>query len=154
MQLIYANNPIWANRSQTMINLIVRFDHIDKDIPFTADLKDVEAHGRDIFSRAVAGEFGEVAPFNPTAPTTEEVSTALRNLRNYKLETEVDPIVSNPLRWASLSPEQQQAYADYRLALLNMPDDPAFPWYNTVVQENDFGFEINELLAPWPTLNA
>lgn len=154
MQLIYANNPVWANRSQTKINLTVRFDHIDKDIPFTADINDVEAHGRDIFARAQSGEFGEVAPFLPTAPTLEEVSAAIRELRNYKLQTEVDPVVSNPLRWADLSPEQQQAYANYRQALLNMPEDPQFPWAEIVVVENDFGFAIDELRAPWPTLNA
>ena len=154
MELIYAKNPIWANRSQTMINLTVRFGHIDRELPFAADANDVEAHGREMFAMAQAGQFGEIAPFNPTAPSTDEVSISIRNLRNHKLETEVDPVVSNPLRWATLSPEQQQAYADYRLALLNMPNDPAFPWYGIVVVENDFGFEINESLAPWPTLSV
>lgn len=31
-------------------------------IPFTASATDVEAHGRDLFKRAAAGEFGPVAP--------------------------------------------------------------------------------------------
>jgi hypothetical protein len=150
MKLTYAKDPVWANRSQTLINLTVRFEEIDEDLPFTANPNDVEAHGRDIYARTVAGEFGEVAPFEPVAPTTDEVADAVRKARNYKLETEVDPVVSNPLRWADLTPEQQQAYSDYRRSLLNMTDNPAFPWYATVVSETDFGFDIDVAKAPWP----
>lgn len=39
-------------------------------IPFTASPGDVEAHGRDLFARATAGEFGPVAEF--VAPTVAE----------------------------------------------------------------------------------
>lgn len=31
-------------------------------LPFTASPHDVEQHGRDLYARAVAGEFGEVKP--------------------------------------------------------------------------------------------
>jgi hypothetical protein len=48
-------------------------------------------------------------------------------IRNYLLTTEVDPIVSNPLRWAALTAEQQQAWADYRQALLDVPTQDGFP---------------------------
>lgn len=153
MKLVYAKDPVWANRSQTLINLTVRFENIDEDLPFTANPNDVEAHGRDIYARASAGEFGEVAPFEPIAPTVEQVAQAIRQARNYKLETEVDPIVTNPLRWAELSPEQQQTYLDYRRALLDMTDDENFPWYNQVVSETNDGFEINAKNVPWPQLN-
>lgn len=152
MKLIYAKDPVWANRSQTLINLTVRFEEIDEDLPFTANPNDTEDHGRDIYARAIAGEFGEVALFEPIAPTVEQVAQAIRKARNYKLETEVDPIVTNPLRWAELSPEQQQAYSDYRRALLDMTDDANFPWYNQTVVVVNEGFEINKKNAPWPTL--
>lgn len=36
-------------------------------IPFTASPHDVEAHGRDLFERAEAGEFGPVLPFEDPA---------------------------------------------------------------------------------------
>jgi hypothetical protein len=150
MKLISATNPSWANRSQTLINLTVRFEGIDEDLPFTADPNDVEAYGRDIYARAAAGEFGAVASFEATPTTTEQVSNAVRQERNRKLETEVDPIVSNPLRWEDLTPEQQQAVANYRRALLDMTDDAAFPWYDLVVSETDFGFDVDVFKAPWP----
>jgi hypothetical protein len=151
MKLTYAKDPVWANRNQTLINLTVRFEEIDEDLPFTANPNDTEAHGRDIYARAFAGEFGEVAPFTATPPTVEQVSEAVRSERNRKLETEVDPIVTNPLRWAELSPEQQQAYSDYRRALLDMTNNPAFPWHSQVVLETDWGFQVDVSKTPWPT---
>lgn len=152
MQLEYAKNPVWANRGQTKINLLVKFTNFNEELPFTASFSDPEAHGRDIFARAQAGEFGEITPFNPTPPTIETVSQIIREARNYKLETEVDPIVSNPLRWADLSPEQQQAYSTYRNALLNITDNPSFPWYSVVVIETDHGFDVDETKIPFPSL--
>jgi len=82
MNLQYANAPKWANRSSTKIDLTVRFSEISEDLPFTADPNDTEAHGRDIYARAVAGEFGEVAPFDPVPPTTEQVSRSIKSQRN------------------------------------------------------------------------
>jgi hypothetical protein len=151
MKLIYAKNPVWANRSKTLINLTVRFEEINEDLPFTANPNDSETHGREIYSRASVGEFGAVAPFNPIPPTIEEVSQAVRQERNYRLETEVDPVVSNPLRWNDLPQEKKQSYVDYRLALLNMTNSSDFPWYNQVVVETDMEYETDLFKAPWPT---
>ena len=44
---------------------------------------------------------------------------AVREHRNYLLKTEVDPIVTNPLRWADMSEEEKQQYTDYRRYLLD-----------------------------------
>ena len=47
--------------------------------------------------------------------------------RDRKLATEVDPIAGNALRWAGLSDEQRQAWAGYRQALLDVPQQSGFP---------------------------
>ena len=47
--------------------------------------------------------------------------------RDYLLLGNVDPIAANALRWASLSAEQQQAWAAYRQALLDVPAQAGFP---------------------------
>lgn len=39
--------------------------------------------------------------------------------RNRLLETEIDPVVSNPLRWADMSDEEKADYTDYRHYLLD-----------------------------------
>lgn len=55
-----------------------------------------------------------------------DLTTEGRAERDRRLQ-ELDSIVGNPLRWASLSTEQQQALADYRLALLEVPQQEGFP---------------------------
>jgi|TARA_R110001606_G_scaffold59390_1_gene141187 hypothetical protein len=57
------------------------------------------------------------------APTAE----AIRQKRNSKLQSEVDPVAGNTLRWAALTSEQQTAWATYRTALLDVPQQAGFP---------------------------
>lgn len=52
----------WANMDHTAINAWVAFEGFAQPLPFTASATDVEAHGRDIYARAVAGEFGPIEP--------------------------------------------------------------------------------------------
>lgn len=51
----------------------------------------------------------------------------VRNERLRRLETEVDAIAINAIRWASLTDAQRQAWADYRQALLDVPQQEGFP---------------------------
>jgi len=59
--------------------------------------------------------------------STEQKASDARMYRDQLLQTEVDPVVTNPLRWAELSSTEQQAWADYRTALLNVPQQVSFP---------------------------
>lgn len=75
--------------------------------------------------------------FNGTewiAPTQaeldEDLSGNLRGQRDYKLITEVDPLVTNPLRWGELTDAKQAEWAQYRTDLLNLSEQSGFP--NTV----------------------
>lgn len=54
-------------------------------------------------------------PEKPIELCQEEV----REYRNRLLETEVDPVVTNPLRWEELSEAEKQVYKDYRRYLLD-----------------------------------
>jgi len=53
-----------------------------------------------------------------------------RYQRNQLLQNEVDPIVTNPLRWADLTTDKQNEWAQYRTDLLNVPQQAGFP--NTI----------------------
>lgn len=53
-----------------------------------------------------------------------------RYQRDKRLENEVDPIVTNPLRWADLTTEKQNEWSQYRTDLLNVPQQAGFP--NTI----------------------
>jgi len=50
-----------------------------------------------------------------------------RDTRDVKLRNEVDPIVTNPLRWADLTTEKQNEWTQYRTDLLNVPQQAGFP---------------------------
>ena len=65
------------------------------------------------------------------APTQEELdeaaATDIRSRRDMALMVEVDPIVSNSLRWADMTTEQQNAWAEFRTDLLNITEQEGFP---------------------------
>ena len=64
------------------------------------------------------------------APTQAELDAAeaasVRSQRDALL-LEVDAMVSNPLRWADMTSEQQAAWTQYRTDLLNVPQQSGFP---------------------------
>ena len=68
------------------------------------------------------------------APTQAELDAELaeerRAERDKKLIQEVDPLVTNPLRWAELTDAKQAEWTQYRTDLLNLTDQAGFP--NTV----------------------
>jgi hypothetical protein len=57
-------------------------------------------------------------------PATED---DVRYLRDHLLVREVDPIVTNPLRWAELSPDKQAEWTQYRRDLLDITEQSGFP---------------------------
>ena len=65
------------------------------------------------------------------APTQDELdaelAASLRGQRDDKLVNEVDPIVTNPLRWAELTDAKQSEWTQYRTDLLNLPAQSGFP---------------------------
>lgn len=65
---------------------------------------------------------------------TKRAEKNVRRKRDELLTTLVDPIVSNPLRWNSLSQEKQQEVTTYRQALLDITQQPGFP-HNVVWPE-------------------
>jgi hypothetical protein len=50
-----------------------------------------------------------------------------RFFRNELLVREVDPIVTNPLRWGAMTAGEQRMWTDYRQSLLDIPQQPGFP---------------------------
>jgi hypothetical protein len=63
--LEYAKNPVWNSEDEQQILLILKWAEFNQEQPFNATSFDSMAHGVDLFNRAKAGEFGEIAPYNP-----------------------------------------------------------------------------------------
>tara|TARA_R110000824_G_C14904525_1_gene645818 strand:+ start:231 stop:590 length:360 start_codon:yes stop_codon:yes gene_type:complete len=73
------------------------------------------------------------------APTQAELDAAtasqVRSERDNILVTVVDPLVSNPLRWADLTSDKQTEWSQYRTDLLAVPQQAGFPNNITWPQE-------------------
>lgn len=59
-------------------------------------------------------------------PDEPEMAVLMREERDRRLLLTVDTM--NPMRWDDLSAEQKQAWKDYRVALLDVPEQPGFPY--------------------------
>lgn len=99
-------------------------------IPYTMDASVTEPSIDHAALRSLIG-----SNFTPyTAPTQAEIDAetaqSVRNERDRRLSLEVDPIVTNPLRWADLTTEKQNEWSQYRTDLLNVPQQAGFP--NTI----------------------
>ena len=97
-------------------------------IPYTLDPADTDMTVNNDDLLAAMEAAGDVAAYIP--PTQSELDAALSDqLREERdgLLAEVDAIAGNALRWATLSAEQQDAWAVYRQALLDVPQQAGFP---------------------------
>ena len=108
----------------------VEINHPDMGwVPFTCDPNDAASlvDTQQLFDLIESN--GDVAAYVP--PTQEELderaAAQVRAERNTILVNDVDPIVTNPLRWDELTEAEQQAWRDYRIALLNVPQQEGFP---------------------------
>ena len=126
MQLEYAKNPVWANAEHTMIDLTIKWDGINEELPFTASPTDVEEHGRAIFAAAQSGEYGEVAEYlPPPAPTPEQLAEQARAHRN-QLLAESD-WTQLPDARAAMGAAKAAEWDAYRQALRDVPEQAGFP---------------------------
>ena len=105
----------------------VEINHPDYGwIPYTVDPSD---NDKTIDNAAVMALIGE--DFAVYVPPTQdeldaELAAIIRADRDERL-TEVDAIAGNALRWAELDADTQAAWAAYRQALLDVPQQAGFP---------------------------
>lgn len=59
--------------------------------------------------------------------TDAQKADSVRAMRDELLVREVDPLVTNPLRWGAMTSSEQQMWVNYRQALLDVPQQPGFP---------------------------
>jgi hypothetical protein len=85
--LVSASNPVYGDAAKTTVRLKATFAELPNNpgIDFLAVPTDVEAHGKGILARALAGEFGAIGPYvapvapaaAPATPTTAQTIAAL-----------------------------------------------------------------------------
>ncbi len=99
-------------------------------IPYTLDPADTDMTIDNNVLLAAMASADDVAAYVPPtqAELDEAAKQAVRDERDIKLVTEVDPIAGNALRWAALDADTQAAWAAYRQALLDVPAQDTFPY--------------------------
>lgn len=119
-------NAVSLNEDNTRMDVEINHPELGWSV-YTLDASDTDntINKADLF--ALIGT--DFAPY--VAPTQEEqdadMASDARMVRDEFLADVVDPVVSNPLRWADMTTEKQNEWAAYRTALLNVPDQPGFP---------------------------
>ena len=117
-----------ASLQSDNLRMDVEINHPEHSwIPYTVDPADTDTT---IDNTAVMALIG--TDFTAyVAPTQAELDAAtaaqVRGERDNILVTVVDPLVSNPLRWADLTADQQTAWSQYRTDLLAVPQQAGFP---------------------------
>jgi hypothetical protein len=125
-EITQVRNAASLNEENTMFD--VEINHPDYGwVPYFLDPDDTDD---DVSNEALLSLIGsDYAAY--IAPTQEELdavaASEVRREREFKLVNHVDPIVSNPLRWNDMTPEQQGAWSQYRTDLLNITDQSGFP---------------------------
>lgn len=123
MQLEYAKNPVWANAEHTMIDLTIKWDAIDEELPFSASPNDPEVHGRAIFAAAVEGKYGPIAEYTP--PPLEQLAELARAKRDHLLaESDWTQL---PDARAAMGVEKAAEWNVYRQSLRDVPSQSGFP---------------------------
>jgi len=117
-----------ASLQSDNLRMDIEINHPDYGwIPYTLDPADTDTT---IDNTAVMALIGSnfTAYVAPTQAELDEATAAqVRGERDNILVTVVDPLVSNPLRWADLTTAKQTEWSQYRTDLLGVAQQAGFP---------------------------
>lgn len=128
IEVLSAARPRHYAADPDSITLDVRFAHLPDLVQFAARKDDLEAHGRELYSRAVFGEFGDIEVIPLPPPTEAEQQARLDALLKQAanamaplLDAEALGIISEVER------KQLTAWQRYRVALYRLPQGDGWP---------------------------
>ncbi|WP_256671857.1 tail fiber assembly protein [Pseudomonas sp. 18058] len=144
MKVLSARQPRWNDVEHTSLNLLVTFEE-SKDtlgeMPFTASPKDPESHGRELFERATALEYGDIAePSDETLKNTQRMKcsglSALASSTITKLQGDLSTLqdsialemaTDEELAQVPVVQAQLDLWRKYRVLLSRVETQAAFP---------------------------
>ncbi|HDZ8963853.1 tail fiber assembly protein [Aeromonas jandaei] len=128
IEVITAANPRHFAGDQESITLDVRFSHLEEVVEFTARRDDAERHGRELYSRAVFGEFGEIKVITPPPPSEAELLARLDEA--LKRAAAVMAPLEDADKLGIISEHEKAqltAWQRYRVALYRLPQSEGWP---------------------------
>jgi hypothetical protein len=120
----YFKNPKFVDEACTRVDMIVKFVEMPNEVPFTATPDDVMPYGVELLNRALSGEAGPVAPWEPLP--YEVVANMVKDHRLNLLE-QSDYIDLASYR-ATKSPEHLAAWDFYRQQLRDVTSQSGYPY--------------------------
>lgn len=122
MKILSAHSPKWGNEARSFIELLVIFQGVG-ELPFAASSYDKEPHGREIWHRALSGEFGEITPYTEPEKTPEQLLVEAKVERSRVVASIV--VTTS----AGLVFDGNEAAQDrMSRAVLSMSEDDELPW--------------------------
>ena len=110
-------------------NVVAAFTHATDDSPVSDNFVEVISFDEVLPMMKYENETW-IETSESLAIRYEKESNEIRQERDHILATEVDPLVSNPLRWGAMTTTEQAEWTTYRQDLLGVPQQEGFP--NTV----------------------
>lgn len=128
IDIIKVRNVTAHPEQDNELNMEVLFAHLPAFVPFTARRNDCEEHGRELYSRAMFGEFGPIEVITPPPPTeaqqqailTDKLALAASAMAPLE-DAETLGIISEAER------ERLTAWQRYRVTLYRLPQSDGWP---------------------------
>ncbi|MDM5136530.1 tail fiber assembly protein [Aeromonas salmonicida] len=128
IEVISAARPRHYAADPDSITLDVLFAHRPEQVQFAARKDDSEEHGRELYSRAVFGEFGDIELITPAPPTEMQQQARLTTLLKQAATTMAPLEDANTLGIISEAERAQlTAWQHYRVTLYRLPQSDGWP---------------------------
>ncbi|WP_421251958.1 tail fiber assembly protein [Aeromonas sp. 600724] len=128
IEIIHAENPRQFDGDSETITLDVLFSHLPDAIQFAARKDDHEQHGRELYVRAVFGEYGPIEVITPPPPTEAELLARLDEA--LKRAAAVMAPLEDADKLGIISEHEKAqltAWQRYRVALYRLPQSEGWP---------------------------
>ncbi|WP_434664391.1 tail fiber assembly protein [Aeromonas sp. NJAU223] len=127
-EIIQARNVTAHPDQKDELNMEVLFSHLQEFVPFTASRNDCEEHGRELYSRAMFGEFGDIRELVLPPPTEAEQRAHIDALLKQAAAAMAPLEDADKLGIISEAErEQLTAWQRYRVALYRLPQSNGWP---------------------------
>lgn len=126
--IISAASPRHLEGDENSIVLDVLFEHLQEPVEFTARKGDPEQHGRELYSRAIFGEFGPIQVMTPPPPS-EGMQRYILNGKLQAAATVIAPLEDAEKLGILTEAEVAQltSWRLYRVALYRLPQSEGWP---------------------------
>lgn len=131
MDIITAKNVVAYSTQPDSLDMEVAFTHLPNQfIPFTARKDDSAAHGRELYVRAIFGEFGDIQMREPPTYVPSEADQQ-RKLDTLQADAALRIAPLQDAKELNMATPEELARLDtlqrYRIALMRLPQSEGWP---------------------------